>query len=204
MTEEKNRQNQETEPLISEEKTEEMKEKASSETEAENPEATASEGEPAVAENLDLQDQIRQLRLELDEYKNLYLRKAAEFENFKKRKQLEFQTLIRSAEESLIESLLPVLDDFDRIDAEDSGDRESLLQGVRLIRDKLWNALSSRGLQPIEAEGKPFDPELHEAIMQREEEGAEPNTVLEEHQRGYRLGDKVIRHSKVIVSTQAE
>ncbi len=200
MAEEKDRQNQETEPVISTENPEEVKEEAKPDFEAQTSAQTTQEAE----EEADLQEQIRQLRLELDEYKNLYLRKAAEFENFKKRKQVEFQTLIRSAEESLIESLLPVLDDFDRINAEDGGDRESLLQGVRLIREKLWNTLASRGLQPIEAVGKPFDPELHEAVMQREAEDVEPHTVLEEHQRGYRLGDKVIRHSKVIVSTQTE
>lgn len=187
---------QETEPVTSQEKTAET----SAETMAEDTvkEATVDHQE---TETPALREEIEQLRLELDEYKNLYLRKAAEFENFKKRKQQEFQLLIQSAEEALIGSLLPILDDFDRINEDDGGDRESLLQGVRLIRDKLWGVLASRGLEPIEAVGKPFDPELHEAIMQQQEEGKDPDIVLQEHERGYRLGDKVIRHSKVIVST---
>ena len=144
---------------------------------------------------------IQQLRLELDEYKNLYLRKAAEFENFKKRKQAEFKALIQSAEESLIASLLPVLDDFDRVQTNHNADVKNLLQGVQLIRDKLWDTLAARGLQAIESVGNPFDPQLHEAIMQQEEDGTEPDVVLQEHERGYRLGEKVIRHSKVVVSS---
>lgn len=143
---------------------------------------------------------VQQVRLELDEYKNLYLRKAAEFENYKKRKQLEFQTLINSAEEVLISELLPILDDFERFEANAEGDRGSLLQGAQLIREKLWDVLSSRGLKPIDSVGAKFDPELHEALMQKEQDGVDPDIVLQEHQRGYRLGDKVIRHAKVVVS----
>ncbi len=145
-------------------------------------------------------DELIKLRLELDEYKNLYLRKSAEFENFRKRKQQEFRDLILSAEESLITSLLPILDDFDRVEINGSADPESLTQGVKLIREKLWNALSARGVTLIESVGKPFDPQLHEAILQQEEEGKEPDIVIQEHQRGYRLGKKVIRHSQVVVS----
>jgi molecular chaperone GrpE len=161
----------------------------------EDPEA-ASEGATSEPE-----DEVGMLRLELNEYKNLYLRKAAEFENFKRRKQLEFQTLIKSAGEALISELLPVLDDFDRfLSSEGNGDNESLLEGARLMREKLWECLVTRGLQPIESLEKPFDPELHEALMQEEREGIEPGIVLQEHLRGYRLGDRVIRHAKVVVS----
>lgn len=157
--------------------------------------------EEADSEPTELPDDIQRLKLELDEYKNLYLRKAAEFENFKKRKQQEFKALIHSAEESLITSLLPVLDDFERVQANHEADVESLLQGVQLIRDKFWDALAARGLHVVESVGKPFDPQLHEAILQQEEVDAEPDIVLQEHERGYQLGEKVIRHSKVVVSS---
>ncbi len=150
---------------------------------------------------LDVEEELKQLKLELDEYKNLYLRKAAEFENYKKRKQQEFQALVQSAEESLVAHLLPVLDDLDRVKADDNTNAESLLEGIRLIRDKLWEILHSRGLEPIESVGKPFDPELHEAVLQRKVEGEAPDKVLEEHQRGYKFGGRVIRHAKVVVST---
>ena len=146
-------------------------------------------------------DEVQQIRLELDEYKNLYLRKAAEFENFKKRKRMEFQALIKSAEEALIVDLLQVLDDFERFKNNAESDCESLLQGAQLIHEKLQDIMVAHGLKPIVAVGAKFDPELHEALMQREEEGVESDMVLEEHQRGYRLGEKVIRHAKVIVSS---
>ena len=109
--------------------------------------------------------------------------------------------MVQSAEESLITSMLPVLDDFDRVQANDNTEIETLLQGVQLIRDKLWDILATRGLQAIESVGSPFDPQLHEAIMQQQEDGTEADIVLQEHEPGYRLGEKVIRHSKVIVSS---
>ncbi|TKJ41109.1 nucleotide exchange factor GrpE [candidate division LCP-89 bacterium B3_LCP] len=157
--------------------------------------------EPVDEVILDEDDERQNLKLELDEYKNLYLRKAAEFENFKKRKQQEFQSLIRSAGEALINDILPVLDDFDRLLASGEEDDEtSLLEGAKLIREKLWESLEARGLKPIDAVGHPFDPEYHEALMQQEEDGTEAGIVLQEHQRGYLLGDRVIRHAKVVVS----
>jgi len=155
---------------------------------------------------------IEQLRLELDEYKNLFLRKAAEFENYKKRRQQEFSALISGAEEALITEILPILDDFDRLLTSASvsegrltpelgeGNNESFLQGAKLVRDKLVDMLAARGLTPIESVGSLFDPELHEALLQQQDGGTEPGIVLQEHLRGYRLGDKVIRHAQVVVS----
>ncbi|MBU0519550.1 nucleotide exchange factor GrpE [bacterium] len=160
------------------------------------------ETEPAAEPDVaSLKQQLAVVKLELDEYKNYYLRKAAEFDNFKKRKQQEFLILVRTAEENLISELLPVLDDLERVEANESDDAPALMQGIGLIRGKMNSVLQSQGLEPIEAVGKPFDPELHEALLQQEQEGAEPDIVLQEHQRGYRLGDKVIRHAKVVVST---
>mgnify|MGYP005834413525 FL=1 len=155
---------------------------------------------------LDPEEQIAQLKLEVDEYKDLYLRKAAEFENFKRRKQLEFTSLLNSASEALITALLPILDDFDRLIEnvrQVNHDAEAMkqeLRGAELIRDKLLEVLTARGLKPIESVGMPFDPELHEAMLQQQDSGAEAGIVLQEFQRGYRLGDKVIRHAKVVVS----
>lgn len=151
----------------------------------------------------DPQAEIQQLRLELDEYKNLFLRKAAEFENFKKRRQQEFAALINSAEESLIAELLPVLDDFDRLLASvspEESNNDSFIRGAQLMRDKLMDILGARGLRAIDSVGHPFDPELHEALMEQKEGGTEPGMVLQEHLRGYRLGEKVIRHAQVVVS----
>jgi molecular chaperone GrpE len=155
---------------------------------------------------LDPEEQISRLKLELDEYKDLYLRKAAEFENYKRRKQLEFTALLNSASEALITALLPILDDFDRLIEnvrQNNSDSEAVkqeLRGAEMIRDKLLEVLTARGLKPIESVGMPFDPELHEAMLQQQDSGTEAGIVLQEFQRGYRLGDKVIRHAKVVVS----
>jgi molecular chaperone GrpE len=162
--------------------------------------------EPAQAEISDPLEQIQQLKLELDEYKDLFLRKAADFENFRKRKQMESSSIARNTEELLIASLLPVLDDFERLfstAAEEQLDREApFLRGARLIYDKMINLLTARGLKPLEAVGQPFNPELHEAIMQQPQSGVEAGVVLQEFTRGWRLGDKVIRHAKVVVSSE--
>ncbi len=173
---------------------------------AEQPEIPSADAAVQESPPLDPEEQIAQLKLELDEYKDLYLRKAAEFENFKRRKQLEFTSLLNSASEALITALLPILDDFDRLIEnvrKDNDDAETIkqeLRGAELIRDKLLEVLTARGLKPIESVGLPFDPALHEAMLQQQDSGAEAGIVLQEFQRGYRLGDKVIRHAKVVVS----
>jgi molecular chaperone GrpE len=152
------------------------------------------------------EDEIQRLKLQLDEYKDLFLRKAAEFENFKKRKQQEYASLIITATEALIIELLPVMDDLDRLlentaaKENNSNTSESLQRGALLIRDKIMDLLQGRGLKAIESVGTPFDPELHEALMQEQNSGREPGIVLKEFTRGYRLGDKVIRHAQVVVS----
>jgi molecular chaperone GrpE len=152
------------------------------------------------------EEEIQRLRLQLDEYKDLFLRKAAEFENFKKRRQQDYSALMTNAHEALILELLPVLDDLDRLLAnatfEENGSEAtaSLLRGAKLIRDKLLDLLQARGLKAIESVGMPFDPELHEALMQQQDSGSEPGMVLQEFARGYRLGEKVIRHAQVVVS----
>jgi molecular chaperone GrpE len=152
----------------------------------------------------DYPEQIQQLKLELDEYKDLFLRKAADFENYKKRKQAECSVIARSTEEQLISQLLPVLDDFERLfynAEEEQYDREAFLRGAKLIYDKLMKMLEARGVKAVESVGQPFDPQLHEAILQQPQSGVEPGTVLQEYERGYRLGDKVVRHAKVVVSS---
>jgi molecular chaperone GrpE len=170
------------------------------------PETAIAQAEVAPEAPPSPEDEIQRLKLQLDEYKDLFLRKAAEFENFKKRKQQEYASLIITATEALIIELLPVLDDLDRLlenaAAKDnnSNNSESLQRGALLIRDKIMDLLQGRGLKAIESVGTPFDPELHEALMQEQNSGREPGIVLKEFTRGYRLGDKVIRHAQVVVS----
>ncbi len=150
----------------------------------------------------DAEDKIRQLTEENDRLRDQMLRNRAEFENYKKRRAVEFEMLTQLANEGLVGDLLPVLDDLDLLldHAVKNGQNSPLHDGAEKIRQKLWTLLERRGVSRIEAEGKPFNPEEHEALMQQPSESAEPGTVIAVHQHGYRIGDKLLRPSRVIVA----
>lgn len=151
-------------------------------------------------------DRVALLEKELALYKDQFLRKAADFENFRRRKEKEFAELIVMAEEKLIKDLLPVSDDIERVlknadkflDA--NPDAKIYVDGVRLVQQKFMKALEAHGLKRLSSVGKDFDVDFHEALTQMEKEGVPPETVIEEFEAGYTLGDKVIRHAKVVVS----
>jgi len=143
----------------------------------------------------------------LAEYnKDRFLRKAAEFENYKRRTETEISNLYRYANEGLISELLPVLDDFNRIKKswDENHDPETFKKGFDLVFDKFMNILNKQGLKEIDAMGKQFDVNLHEALLQQPGTDAEPNSVIGVIDSGYYLKDKVIRHAKVIVSASPE
>jgi|SRR5690606_748799 molecular chaperone GrpE len=149
---------------------------------------------------------IQQLQTELGDYKDRLLRKAAEFENYKRRNENDQLNLLKYAAEGFITKLLPVVDDFERslqhMNNNSVNDITAVKEGVQLIYDKLMKLLNDQGVSKIEAVGKPFDVNFHEAIMQRKVDGVEPHTVLDEIETGYMYKDRVIRHSKVIVSEE--
>lgn len=149
-----------------------------------------------------LEEKINALEKEVEEYKDKFLRKAAEFENFKRRNENDQLNLLKYAAESFILKLLPVIDDFERSLAhiKDANDAESIKNGIALVYDKFMKILAEQGVKPIEALGKPFDVHFHEAIMQKKVDDVEPHTVVEEFEKGYIYKDRVIRHSKVAVS----
>lgn len=153
-----------------------------------------------------LEEKIKSLETEVQEYKDKFLRKAAEFENFKRRNENEQLNLLKYAAESFILKLLPVIDDFERSLAhiKDAKDNDSIKNGITLVYDKLMKILSDQGVKQIEALGKPFDVHFHEAIMQKKVDNAAPHTVVEEFEKGYVYKDRVIRHSKVAVSEDIE
>lgn len=159
-------------------------------------------GEDAVQK---LTAALEQARAEATERHNLYLRKAAEFENFRRRRDREFEEMIRSANEGLISRLLPVLENFERaLNHPDSGENiEAYRKGVEMIVQQFREVLKREGLEVVEAVGQPFDPNLHEALMQAPSDAHEAGLVCEEVERGYRFKDRVIRHAKVIVSLGA-
>jgi molecular chaperone GrpE len=168
-----------------------------------NNEKTASEQkQEEEADKRDLR--IAELEKEAAELKDKFLRKVAEFENYKRRTENDQFNLIKYSAISFIVRLLPVIDDFERsLDhIEDAKDIDAIKEGLKLIYGKLKKALDEEGVKKIDAVGKPFDVEYHEAIMQRPDDSVEPHTVLNEVEKGYLYKDKVIRHSKVIVSEE--
>lgn len=151
-------------------------------------------------------DQLRQKVEELqklaDSNRDMFLRKAAEFENYKRRTETEIGSYIRNANGGLIISLLPILNDFARSlkAGAEKKDYDSFYKGVELISNKFARVLEMQGLAPFDSVGKPFDVEYHDALLQIPREDVPPHTVIEEVERGYKLNDKILKHAKVIVS----
>lgn len=143
-----------------------------------------------------------QLSLELSKEKDKYLRLFAEFENYKRRTTNERRELFKTANQDVLLSLLPILDDFDRALAEISKSGESdLLKGVELIYDKLKNTLSSKGLEIVETKtGDTFDPDFAEAITQIPAPSSKmKGKIIDVLEKGYKLGEKIIRFPKVVI-----
>ncbi|AEB24775.1 MULTISPECIES: nucleotide exchange factor GrpE [Bacillus] len=171
---------------------EEMTEQAASE---EQHEETAGQEE-------DLQHQIDELQGLLDEKENKLLRVQADFENYKRRSRLEMEAAQKYRSQNVVTEILPALDNFERalqVEAE-SEQTKSLLQGMEMVRRQLMDALKKEGVEAIEAVGQEFDPNLHQAVMQVEDENFGSNIVIEELQKGYKLKDRVIRPSMVKVN----
>ncbi len=162
------------------------------------PEPEAPASEPASPPSLE--DALAAVTAERDEYLALAQRVQADFENYRKRAAREQERLVAHAHERLVRELLPVLDDLERaLDAAERHEEAALVDGVRLVQRALRGALEREGLAEIPTDG-PFDPHVHEALMSRPDDGAEPGSVLEVVQRGYRLGERVVRPARVIVA----
>ncbi|WP_232223875.1 nucleotide exchange factor GrpE [Anoxybacteroides tepidamans] len=168
-------------------------------------ESQLEENESKSVENKELEaanEKIAELETKLQELENRYLRLHADFDNFRRRTRLEFEAAEKYRAQSLVTDLLPALDNFERalkIEAEDEK-AKSILQGMEMVYRSLMEALKKEGVEAIESVGKPFDPHLHQAVMQAEDGNYEPNTVVEEFQKGYKLKDRVIRPAMVKVS----
>lgn len=149
-----------------------------------------------------LEEKINALEEELNKYKELALRKAAEFENYKRRTENDQLNLLKYAAESLIVKLLPTVDDLERSleHMTEETDVQKIKEGVQLIYNKFVKTLDDQGVKKMESIGKPFSVEFHEALMQRADDSVPPHTVIDELETGYMYKDRVIRHAKVIVS----
>ncbi|MFC1489847.1 nucleotide exchange factor GrpE [Candidatus Latescibacterota bacterium] len=139
---------------------------------------------------------------ELKDLNEKYVRLLAEYDNYRKRSAREIQDVLCTGNENLVKEILPIIDNLDLATEhkEKVTTLEEYVKGISLIEDQLRDILDRAGLKHIEALGQPFDPNLHEAILQMESDEHESGIVITETQKGYMFSDKVIRHSKVVVS----
>lgn len=163
----------------------------------------------SMEEGLSLEEQLQEkvaenekLKAELDEAKNKVLRAHADFDNLRRRTNKELEDSRKYRSQSLLDDLLPVLDNFERALQVESNDdnTNSILKGMNMVYNQLLEAAKKEGLEEIEAVGKEFDPNFHQAVMQVEDENHESNIVVEELQKGYKLKDRVLRPTMVKVS----
>jgi molecular chaperone GrpE len=145
-------------------------------------------------------DPLAEVTRERDDYLDALQRLKAEFDNYRKRAARDQRDIVSRAAERLVKELLPVLDDLERaLDAAEEHEEAALEEGVRLTHRALADALLREGLAEIETNGK-FDPHIHEALLSQPDDDVESGSVLQVLQKGYRLGDKVIRPARVIVA----
>lgn len=147
---------------------------------------------------------LEKLMKERDQYLDLAARTRAEFENYQKRMQRERELERKYAFGPLAEMLLPILDNLDRAvqAGQQAGETGPLVQGVAMVQSQFLELLKRNGVTRIEADGKPFDPNLHQAVMQKPAADVEPNTVVQVIEQGFLNQDRVLRPAKVIVSTK--
>jgi molecular chaperone GrpE len=153
----------------------------------------------AQTNNAELEERLAEVERERDEYLNDLKRVAADFENYRKRVARDQEGLVARAHERLVKELLPVLDDLERaLEAAAQHEEAELEEGVRLVHRELVEALAREGLVEVETDGQ-FDPHVHEALLSQPSE-QEEGSVVEVLQKGYRLGDRVLRPARVVVS----
>ena len=168
-----------------------------------SPEVEAAENAGAPEASADaLKAEIDSLSADKKSLEDQLLRTMAEFQNFRRRKEQEADQLRQYATEKLVTSLLPVLDNFERTMAalENGAPLDSVIEGVRLVDRQFRSVLESNNVKRIDSHGKPFDPDVHEAIAAEESHELPENTVVGEVEPGYRIADKVIRPARVRVS----
>ncbi len=150
-------------------------------------------------ENTQEVEEVQALRKERDELLDTLQRLQAEFDNYRKRAARDQQSLVARAHERLVKELVPVVDDLERaLEAAEAHEEAKLEEGVALVARSLGDILRKEGLEEIPTEGK-FDPHVHEALLSQPAE-AEEGSILEVIQKGYRLGDRVIRPARVVIA----
>ncbi len=149
-------------------------------------------------------DELSKLQEKYDELNNQYLRLAADFENYRKRQAQERESLLKYGAENALKHMIEVLDNFERGEKalENVEDCEKCKESFNLVHKQVIDTLTKLGLETIEAAGKEFDPNFHDAVMQTPTSEHPEHTIIAELQKGYKMGDKVLRPSLVNVATQ--
>jgi len=170
----------------------------------ENEEASIEEENIEEAKELSpleqLEEQIRLKDDELLKQKDTFLREKAELDNFKKRLVKEKEDFVQFANERLLKELIQIEDNMERAMTASNATLESLQEGVEMIQKQFATFLKNQKVKPIEALGKPFDPNLHEVLNQQESEEHEENTVIQEYSKGYTLNGRILRSAKVVIA----
>lgn len=148
-------------------------------------------------------DELSKLQEKYDTLNNQYLRLAADFDNYRKRQAQERESLLKYGAENALKKMIEVLDNFERGEKalENVEDCAKCKESFNLVHKQVWDTLSKLGLEIIEAEGQTFDPNFHEAVMQTPTSEHPEHTIINELQKGYKMGDKVLRPSLVNVAT---
>jgi len=163
----------------------------------------SSGGRESDAQQGEAEDPMAGLQADLDRFRDLALRSQADFENYKKRSAREKEEAIKYANSSLLERLVGILDNFELglTAAKKQGENSPIYAGMVLVQKQLNDLLAENGVQPVEAEGTTFDPNMHEAIAHEPSGEFPEGTVIRQTRRGYRLKDRLLRPAKAVVSS---
>lgn len=175
---------------ITDETNEEIKENEGAETSAEEPETSVDNSE------------FDKLKEDFDKLNNQYLRLAADFDNYRKRQETERESLLKFGTENALKKLIEVLDNFERGQKalENVDDCQKVKESFELVHKQVVDTLNKLGMEEIKAEGEEFDPNFHEAVMRTPTADYPENTIINELQKGYKMGDKVLRPTLVNVA----
>lgn len=158
-------------------------------------------GKQSSSEVKKLKDENEALKKAGDELKESYMRMAAEYENYKRRTAKEMEMRYTDAKADTIKKLLPVVDSYERaLQIEIPAECTAYAEGIKMIYDKLIETLSSMGVEEIKAKGEIFDPNYHYAVMHADDDSVGENVIVEVFEKGYKIGDKVLRYSMVKVA----
>lgn len=194
MTQQTNNNEQTTEEVV--------EETVAAETEATETETVETTEETVVEEEVVELSEVEQLEQKLKEEEERYLRLRADFDNLKRRTQLDRESSAKYRSQSLLSDLLPVVDNFERalqVEAT-TEDGESIKKGIEMVYRSLIEATAKEGLEVIATVDQPFDPNIHQAVMQEQDDSKEAGIVLQELQRGYKLKDRILRPAMVKVN----